>query len=96
MNLQNSQNSLACSRLKFAHDYSMSRLVPISPKKMEKILFNLGFQRVRQKGSHVFYKHPDGRTTSVPFHSGEDLRPALINMILKEIELKRKDFEKLR
>ena len=62
----------------------MSRLIPISPKKMEKILLNLGFQRVRQKGSHIFYKHSDGRATSIPLHSGEDLRPALINMILNK------------
>ncbi|WP_371136142.1 type II toxin-antitoxin system HicA family toxin [Devosia sp.] len=33
----------------------------------------LGFERVRQKGSHVFYRHPDGRTTTVPDHSGRDL-----------------------
>jgi predicted RNA binding protein YcfA (HicA-like mRNA interferase family) len=30
---------------------------------MEKLLFQLGFEMVRQKGSHVFYRHPDGRTT---------------------------------
>jgi hypothetical protein len=31
-----------------------------------KLLFRLGFKRVRQKGSHVFYRYPDGRTTTVP------------------------------
>jgi HicA toxin of bacterial toxin-antitoxin, len=32
---------------------------------MERVLQRLGFARVRQKGSHVFYRHADGRTTTV-------------------------------
>lgn len=54
---------------------------------MERLLFKLGFERVRQKGSHVFYRHPDGRTTSVPHHPGRDLARPLIKEILREIEL---------
>jgi predicted RNA binding protein YcfA (HicA-like mRNA interferase family) len=54
---------------------------------MEKLLLKLGFERVRQKGSHVFYRHPDGRTTSVPHHPGRDLARPLIKEILREIEL---------
>ncbi|HHV57920.1 MAG TPA: addiction module toxin, HicA family [Firmicutes bacterium] len=30
---------------------------------------DLGFSRVRQKGSHVFFRHPDGRTATVPCHA---------------------------
>ncbi|MDP2767485.1 MAG: type II toxin-antitoxin system HicA family toxin [Candidatus Methanoperedens sp.] len=48
----------------------MSRLQIIDARKMEKLLFKLGFERIRQKGSHVFYRHPDGRTTTVPHHRG--------------------------
>ncbi len=65
----------------------MSRLQIIDARKMEKLLIKLGFQRVRQKGSHVFYRHPDGRTTSVPHHPGRDLARPLIKEILREIEL---------
>lgn len=54
---------------------------------MEKLLLKLGFERVRQKGSHVFYRHPDGRTTSVPHHPRRDLARPLIKEILREIEL---------
>lgn len=54
---------------------------------MEKLLFKLGFERIRQKGSHVFYRHPDGRTTSVPHHPGRDLARPLIKEILREIQL---------
>jgi predicted RNA binding protein YcfA (HicA-like mRNA interferase family) len=54
---------------------------------MEKVLLNLGFQVIRQKGSHVFYRHPDGRTTTLPHHPGRDLARPLIREILREIDL---------
>ncbi len=71
----------------------MSRLRIIDARKMEKLLLKLGFQRVRQKGSHVFYRHTDGRTTTVPHHRGRDLARPLIKDILKEIELSDEEYE---
>ena len=71
----------------------MSRLRIINAKKIEKLLFKLGFEKVRQKGSHVFYRHPDGRTTTVPHHSGRDLARPLIKEILREIELSAEQYE---
>ncbi|NJD54122.1 MAG: type II toxin-antitoxin system HicA family toxin [Candidatus Methanoperedens sp.] len=71
----------------------MSRLRIIDARKMEKLLFKLGFERVRQKWSHVFYRHPDGRTTSVPHHRGRDLARPLIKEILREIELNSDEYE---
>jgi predicted RNA binding protein YcfA (HicA-like mRNA interferase family) len=41
---------------------------------------------VRQKGSHVFYRHADGRTTTLPHHPGNDLARPLIREILREID----------
>ncbi len=41
---------------------------------------------VRQKGSHVFYRHSDGRTTTVPHHPGNDLARPLIREIIREID----------
>ena len=70
----------------------MTKLQVVDARKMEKLLFKLGFERVRQKGSHVFYKHPDGRTTTIPHHSGRDLAKPLIKEILKEIELSKSEF----
>ncbi|MCL2285138.1 MAG: type II toxin-antitoxin system HicA family toxin [Firmicutes bacterium] len=56
----------------------MSRLVMINAISLEKILFKLSFRKMRQKGSHAFYRHPDGRTTTIPFHLSKDLpRPLL-------------------
>jgi len=61
---------------------------------MEKVLLSLGFQPVRQKGGHMFYRHPDGRTTTVPKHPGRDLSRPLAREILREIELTPEQFER--
>lgn len=71
----------------------MGRLLPISPHKLGKILLKLGFVPARQRGSHVFYQHPDGRTTTIPFHGNREIGPVLLNAILKEIKLDREGFE---
>jgi predicted RNA binding protein YcfA (HicA-like mRNA interferase family) len=61
---------------------------------MERLLFHLGFEQVRQKGSYVFYRHPDGRTTTLPNHPGRDLARPLLREILREIELAPAEFDK--
>jgi len=72
----------------------MTRLPVVDFPRLEKVLLSLGFQSVRQKGSHVFYRHPDGRTTTVPNHPGRDLARPLIREILREIELTPAQFQK--
>jgi predicted RNA binding protein YcfA (HicA-like mRNA interferase family) len=73
----------------------MSRLPIISVREFEKILFRLGFESKRQKGSHTFYKHPDGRYTTLPHHPGRDLSRPLIHTILKEIGITPEEFVQL-
>jgi predicted RNA binding protein YcfA (HicA-like mRNA interferase family) len=65
----------------------VTRLPIIGFRTMNAVLMRLGFEVVRQKGSHVFYRHPDGRTTTVPNHPGRDLARPLVREILREIEL---------
>jgi predicted RNA binding protein YcfA (HicA-like mRNA interferase family) len=73
----------------------VSRLPIVRFRQIERVLLHLGFQAVRQKGSHVFYRHPDGRTTTVPNDPGRDLARPLVREILREIDLTTEDFEKL-
>jgi predicted RNA binding protein YcfA (HicA-like mRNA interferase family) len=73
----------------------MSRLAPVSPKDLEKKLLGLGFKPIRQRGSHVFYRHSDGRTTTIPFHGNYEIGPVLLSKILKEIKVSREEFERL-
>jgi predicted RNA binding protein YcfA (HicA-like mRNA interferase family) len=73
----------------------MSKLQVIDAKTMEKFLLHLGFERVRQKGSHVFYRHADGRTTTVPFHGKKDLARPLIREILHEIDISVEEYQRV-
>ncbi len=52
----------------------------------------MGFAEVRQRGSHRQYRHPDGRGTTVPFHPGRDLSPALLRVIARDIGMDVRDF----
>ena len=70
----------------------MSKLSPLKPAEVIRILNRLGFERIRQKGSHIYFRHPDGRSTVVPFHKGEDLGRGLLSEILKDIELSWEEF----
>jgi len=71
----------------------MDKIPLLSAKKVFKILKKLGFEQVRQQGSHVFFRHADGRTTIIPNHPGETLDRGLLNKIIKkDLQLSREDF----
>ena len=72
----------------------MTRAPIVDFATMDKVLVSLGFRPVRQKGSHVFYRHPDSRTTTVPKHPGRDLSRPLIREILRDIELTPQEFRR--
>jgi len=74
----------------------MAKLPFISAVELVKILAKIGFKVVRQEGSHMFLRHEDGRTTTVPNHPGEKLDRGLLNKIIKkDIKISREEFEKL-
>ena len=62
------------------------RIIPLKPAAVIKILKRLGFESIRQRGSHIFFRHPDGRTTVVPYHQGEDISRGLLRKILQDID----------
>ena len=55
----------------------MAKLSPQSSEKVCKAIEKMGFVNSGKKGSHIFYKHIDGRTTVVPFHKGEEISKGL-------------------
>ena len=65
----------------------MSNIPVLKPKEVTKILSNLGFVEVRQRGSHKQFRHPDGRATTLPFHKGRDISPRLLRQIANDIDL---------
>ena len=48
---------------------------------MCKLLEKLGFEKIYGRGSHVRFKHPDGRRTVIPVHGNEDLGKGLLREI---------------
>lgn len=73
----------------------MAKLPLLSAQELAKILKKLGFEFIRQEGSHMFFRHSDGRTTVVPKHPGENIGPGfLIKIIKKDLQISREEFEK--
>ena len=70
----------------------MPKLPIITAKTIIQFLIHLDFEFVRQKGSHKFFRHSDGRTATVPDHPGEDLGRGILRKILNDIEVTREDF----
>lgn len=75
----------------------MPKIVPISGNKMIKILKLSGFELIRIKGSHHFFKNnTTGSVTTAPLHSNEDLGISLIKSILNDANINNNDYEVLR
>lgn len=62
----------------------MSKLPLLTAKELIKVLLRLGFELKRQKGSHKFFQHNDGRTTVIPDHGSEQIDRGLLNKIIKQ------------
>ena len=73
----------------------MAKLPTLTGKELAKIVEKLGFVHSHTTGSHMIYKHADGRRTTIPHHAGEEIGPGLLNKIIKkDLGLTRKDFMK--
>lgn len=62
----------------------MAKLPKLSGKELAKIIQKFGFVYSHTTGSHMVYKYKDGRRTTIPHHSGEDIGPGLLNKIIKK------------
>lgn len=70
----------------------MPRPPVLKPREVCRILEAMGFALVRQRGSHMQFRHPDGRGTTVPNHQGRDISPGLLRQIAKDIEMTLEEF----
>ena len=71
------------------------KLPLLTANEVAKVLKRLGFLFKRQQGSHMFFEHPDGRTTVIPNHAGEEIDRGLLNKIVKhDLQISREEFLK--
>jgi predicted RNA binding protein YcfA (HicA-like mRNA interferase family) len=73
----------------------MSKLPSLTGGQVVKALLKTGFIVVRQKGSHIYLRDSDGRSTVVPVHKGESLGKGLLKKILHDTELEKDELIRL-
>ncbi len=61
----------------------MTDIPTISFRVLIKMVKKLGFEPIRQKGSHIRFSHPDGRKTTIPDHGNQDVPYGLLIKIVK-------------
>jgi predicted RNA binding protein YcfA (HicA-like mRNA interferase family) len=66
--------------------------MPAKARDLQKAAKKLGFQMVRQKGSHARWKHPDGRATTIQIHGNSGIGSWLFYEILKQLGITEEDY----
>ena len=70
----------------------MPKLPALTGDAVINALEKVGFQVLRQKGSHVRMQHEDGRVVTIPVHVGKNIGKGLLRKILCDAELTREEF----
>ena len=70
----------------------MTKLPPLKSREVVKALNALGFEKVRQKGSHAIFHHQNCRRAPVPIHPSQTVSPYFLADMLKQLEIEQSDF----
>ncbi len=74
----------------------MSKLPVVNGREIVKALKRAGFEKLRQRGSHVtLIRREDQRVVVVPVHGGRDVLPQTLRGILKQAGLTPDEFRQL-
>lgn len=73
----------------------MARLPVLKAEQIIRALEKVGFEVVRQRGSHVRLRHGDGRVVTIPIHMGQDIGRGLLRKILRDADLTSEDLRRL-
>ncbi|MGD0855028.1 MAG: type II toxin-antitoxin system HicA family toxin [Dehalococcoidia bacterium] len=72
----------------------MTGLPGLRVRVVVKGLTKLGFEKVRQKGSHAIFHHSDCRRATLPVHPNEELSPYFLSDVLKQLFIPEEAFLK--
>ncbi len=70
----------------------MTKLPPLKAREVVKSPQAMGFEKVRQKGSHAIFHHQDSRRAPIPIHPAKTISPYLLSDILKQLEINESKF----
>jgi predicted RNA binding protein YcfA (HicA-like mRNA interferase family) len=73
----------------------MPELPVLKAKQVIRLLEQLDFERVRQKGSNARLRHPDGRVVTVPMHPAQDIGRGLLRKIMRDAEISAEELQSL-
>ena len=62
----------------------MGKFPKLTGKDVARVVEKFGFTYSHTTGSHMIYKHPDGRKMTIPHHTGEEIGPGLLVKIIKK------------
>lgn len=63
------------------------RLPRVTANEIARVLEKLGFQLVRQSGSHRIYRNAADNRVTLPFHAGKILHPKVVKSIMADTDL---------
>ena len=69
--------------------------MPAKSRDLQRVARKLGFQKVRQRGSHARWKHEDGRATTIPVHGDAEIGGWLLYEILRQLTITEAEFKRL-
>lgn len=72
----------------------MPKLPTVKAKEVFTVLAKLGFTEGKTKGSHVHFKHSDGRRTTIALHGNKEIPKGTLLAIIKDLEISKDDFVK--
>lgn len=71
----------------------MAKLPTLTGKELAKVVEKFGSIYSHTTGSHMVYKHLDGRRTTILHHSREEIGSGLLNKIIKkDLGISREEF----
>ena len=73
----------------------MPKLPIIKTRELIRVIGKLGFVEFHRVGSHVQFKHNDGRRITVAVHKGKDLKKKTLRGIINDLELSVEEFVKI-
>jgi len=72
----------------------MPKLPIIKVKELIRVIQKLGFFEHHRVGSHIQFKHSDGRRVTVAAHKGRDVKKKTLRGIISDLEISVEEFIK--